>query len=118
MINSITNDCIFNVIPYITVQMFPKNTHIFECGDPSKYFYCILNGKVSIRIPPEEIKKNLNKKKINTLFHKDTPNFKTYDDNTSTLNEKLNLNTLATIESVSPPPKKNAKIKKLCTNII
>jgi len=63
--NSISSDTIYNIIPFISMQVFPKNSHILKFGDLSKHFYCILSGDVSIRFPKEGEKTNMNKNESN-----------------------------------------------------
>lgn len=55
--NSIKNESLSCVIPFINYVFYPKGTYIFRNGDKSSKFYCVLKGKVSMLVKKADNKK-------------------------------------------------------------
>lgn len=118
-INSISEETIFNVIPFLNLHKFDENSFIFKFGDSSKLFFCILSGMVSIRFPKHENKKNLNNNKGNTMSNINNKNTdsKNGEINLTDLQKKYKeIEDLAKIEQKTL--KKHMRIKKVCKKSI
>lgn len=50
LFNGIDEETIKSCSPYLTVKNYKSGEYIFKTGDKCDDFYCILKGKVSIRI--------------------------------------------------------------------
>lgn len=110
--NSINNDSIYQIIPYLKVSHYAKNYSIFNIGDSSKHFYCILSGKVSIRFPA------LIPKKMSTLNKLEN---KVVDLNNNTLNTQAYSISQEKTDTLANVPfyknlLKNQVAKKLCND--
>lgn len=110
LINSINNDSIYQIIPYLKIRFYPKDSHIFKLGDYSKYFYCVLSGKVSIRFPVLNTRKrSSNNKSENKTIDSNNSN-NTLNTSNSTFQEKSEYKP----SYVSKNFLKNQGIKRLC----
>lgn len=66
--NNIDHDSIRMAANYMEYVKFPKGVYIFKQGEPSKMFYGVINGTVSIRIEEKKVM-NVASKKIYCIFY-------------------------------------------------
>lgn len=63
--NGIDEEKIRSCSPYLKIKCFKDGEYIFQTGDKCDFFYCILKGKVSVKINNSNNKfKDLNKEKL------------------------------------------------------
>lgn len=57
--NNLDNDCLLSVVPFIKHIKIKRGFYIFRQGNVSKEFFCVLKGKVSLRVKKTHSYKNI-----------------------------------------------------------